>query len=62
MLISYYVQILCTTGIALSLYALYVEHRKTSSKSDDFTALCDIPAIGASCSKVLTLPEGKFKV
>ena len=37
-------------GMILSLYALYVEH-KISHKSEDeeFSALCDIESIGASC-------------
>ncbi|GAX24682.1 hypothetical protein FisN_4Hh240 [Fistulifera solaris] len=29
-------------------------------EGEDFTALCDIDAIGASCSKTFSLPEGKL--
>ena len=62
---STYTRILCSIGILLSCYALYVEHKthgksfdkdsNVSSSSDnnifeeDFKALCDIEAIGASC-------------
>ncbi len=64
---STYVRILCTIGIILSCYALYVEHKthdkfndKNTSihngstlfpikEEDEFKALCDIEAIGASC-------------
>ena len=53
-----HVRILCIIGIILSCYAIYVEHRKSSPQSDNFTALCDLPSIGASCSKALMLPEG----
>ena len=54
---STYVRIICTIGIILSSYALYVEH-KTHGKDqsgigggeeEEFQALCDIEAIGASC-------------
>ena len=43
-------------GLVLSCYAVYVEH-KVSHKSDDdndedFTALCDIEQLGASCRYV----------
>jgi hypothetical protein len=39
-------------GLMLSLYALYVEHKAKHASEDpslEFTALCDIQAIGASC-------------
>ncbi len=39
-------------GLLLSMYAVYVEH-KTAQEGDDFVALCDISAIGASCRQVL---------
>ena len=37
-------------GLLLSLYAVHVEH-KMAHKGDDeeFTALCDISSLGASC-------------
>lgn len=43
-------QTLAVAGVVLSLYALYVEH-KTAHPADDieFTALCDIESLGASC-------------
>jgi vitamin-K-epoxide reductase (warfarin-sensitive) len=52
-------------GWILSAYALYVEYRVMAhpTASDDeqpFTALCDIPAIAASCSTVFTLPQGRM--
>ncbi len=59
---SLYTRILCTVGIILSLYALYVEHkthhstdehgisdRENEEFQEEFKALCDIEAIGASC-------------
>jgi uncharacterized membrane protein len=37
-------------GSILSAYALYVEHKMAHLPPDEeFTALCDIDAIGASC-------------
>jgi hypothetical protein len=39
-------------GLVLSGYAIYVEHKVRSAQEDpslDFTALCDIESIGASC-------------
>ena len=37
-------------GAALSAYALYVEYKvEHKSESEEFTALCDIEQIGASC-------------
>jgi len=48
-----------TLGVILSVYALYVEH-KISNKppEEEFSALCDIESIGASCSSAFSLPEG----
>mmetsp|Transcript_19651 Transcript_19651/g.27633 ORF Transcript_19651/g.27633 Transcript_19651/m.27633 type:complete len:206 (-) Transcript_19651:75-692(-) len=61
-----FVTIVCSLGILLSSYALYVEHR-TSHQSEEndsietpFVALCDIESIGASCSSVFALPEGRM--
>mmetsp|Transcript_8676 Transcript_8676/g.25657 ORF Transcript_8676/g.25657 Transcript_8676/m.25657 type:complete len:166 (+) Transcript_8676:176-673(+) len=48
-------------GCILSLYALYVEHKVAhKSPDEEFTALCDIEQIGASCSNVFQLPEGRM--
>eukprot|EP00536_Pseudo-nitzschia_multiseries_P004091 jgi/Psemu1/187286/e_gw1.66.83.1 len=48
-------------GCVLSLYALYVEHKVAhKSPDEEFTALCDIEQIGASCSNVFQLPEGRM--
>jgi vitamin-K-epoxide reductase (warfarin-sensitive) len=52
-------------GLILSAYAVYVEYR-VAHKSDtpedepEFVALCDIAALGASCSNVFTLPQGRM--
>lgn len=48
-------------GLALSLYALFVEYHDElypNSAPDSFTPLCDIEAIKASCSNVFAMPEG----
>lgn len=57
------------------MYALYVEHMTSHSSEDfssngttdempfptsEFKALCDIESIGASCSAVFQLPEGRL--
>lgn len=51
-------------GFILSAYSVYVEHKVESQNDDpggeEFHALCDIEAIGASCSAVFSLPEGKM--
>ena len=50
-------------GVILSSYALYVEYRHEQESGLDvepFVALCDIEQIGASCSAVFALPEGKL--
>ena len=62
---SLYTRFLATIGIILSSYALYVEHKSshptyTDGIEDEFQALCDIEAIGASCSQVFSLPEGRM--
>ena len=41
-------------GIILSLYALYVEHKVAhKSPDEEFTALCDIQQLNASCRLVI---------
>ena len=41
---------LAVAGLALSLYAVYVEVKmEHKPEEEEFTALCDIEAIGASC-------------
>lgn len=50
------VTILCLVGISLSLYAFYVETRKTSDPT--YRAACDINE-GMSCSRVLTSKWGR---
>mmetsp|Transcript_15057 Transcript_15057/g.22697 ORF Transcript_15057/g.22697 Transcript_15057/m.22697 type:complete len:193 (+) Transcript_15057:379-957(+) len=59
--------ILSILGFILSAYSVYVEHKVEQNLHDDninpdeeFRALCDIDAIGASCSAVFQLPEGKM--
>lgn len=48
-------------GAILSVYAVYVEHKMAHKPADeDFSALCDIESIGASCSAVFQLPEGRM--
>jgi vitamin-K-epoxide reductase (warfarin-sensitive) len=52
---------LSTAGLVLSLYAVFVEYKMESKPEEEvFTALCDIDAIGASCSTVFTLPVGRL--
>ena len=50
---SSYVQTLCVLGLVLSSYAVYVEHRisaqSENGEDNEFTAICDIAAMGASC-------------
>lgn len=55
--------ILGCVGLILSLYALHVDSKLHEQNDNDeilepFVALCDIKLIGASCSKVFTLPIG----
>lgn len=56
--------ILATLGIILSAYSVHVEHqvehKNENPDGEEFQALCDIEAIGASCSAVFSLPEGKM--
>jgi hypothetical protein len=41
---------LALVGLILSLYAVYVEYKMATKKEgEEFTALCDIQQIGASC-------------
>mmetsp|Transcript_8745 Transcript_8745/g.23602 ORF Transcript_8745/g.23602 Transcript_8745/m.23602 type:complete len:161 (+) Transcript_8745:157-639(+) len=48
-------------GLVLSAYAIYVEHKMAHKPDDEeFSALCDIDQIGASCSNVFQLPEGRM--
>mmetsp|Transcript_34965 Transcript_34965/g.64281 ORF Transcript_34965/g.64281 Transcript_34965/m.64281 type:complete len:177 (-) Transcript_34965:325-855(-) len=58
---------LCIIGIVLSAYSIYVEHKVHQHDQydgpdggEEFQALCDIELIGASCSAVFSLPEGKM--
>mmetsp|Transcript_59150 Transcript_59150/g.70578 ORF Transcript_59150/g.70578 Transcript_59150/m.70578 type:complete len:154 (-) Transcript_59150:35-496(-) len=51
-------KVLASIGALLSLYALYVENR--THEDDEFVALCDIDRIGASCSQVFQLPQGRL--
>jgi len=54
--------ILAIIGFILSAYSVYVEHKvdQKFNPDEEFRALCDIEAIGASCSAVFQLPEGKM--
>ena len=63
--------ILAAIGLALSLYALHVEHthaaleaaREAGTMAEEFEeykSLCDIEALGASCSATFALPEGRM--
>ncbi|KAL3766379.1 hypothetical protein ACHAW5_000918 [Stephanodiscus triporus] len=56
--------VLGVIGFILSAYSVYVEHKvehkDDSPDGDEFKALCDIESIGASCSAVFSLPEGKM--
>ena len=58
------VTLLSCLGIILCLYSLYVEYQthlvEESGGELEFVALCDIEKIGASCSSVFALPEGKL--
>ncbi|XP_070573105.1 vitamin K epoxide reductase complex subunit 1-like [Ptychodera flava] len=48
--------ILCTAGLALSAYALYVETAK--ERNSDYKAMCDVSKT-ISCSKVFTSKYGR---
>lgn len=56
--------VIASVGAVLSVYAIYVEYKvhqiETLGIGDEFKALCDIDAIGASCSSVFVLPEGRM--
>ena len=63
--------ILATIGLILSLYALHVEHTQAAIEAakesgmadmemDEYKSLCDIEALGASCSATFALPEGRM--
>eukprot|EP00804_Cyclotella_cryptica_P027071 CCRYP_013622-RB/>CCRYP_013622-RB protein AED:0.10 eAED:0.10 QI:294/1/1/1/0.5/0.66/3/1600/175 len=58
--------ILSCIGFTLSAYSVYVEykiehrHDDNAIDGEEFKALCDIESIGASCSTVFSLPEGKM--
>jgi uncharacterized membrane protein len=63
---SIYTKTVCTFGVILTIYALYVEYMThgvdldNQKEGEEFQALCDIEAIGASCSAVFNLPEGRL--
>jgi hypothetical protein len=45
---------LSVIGLVLSVYAVYVEHKVEHLDADEeFTALCDIQALNASCRYVM---------
>ena len=51
--------VVVSIGLILSLYALFVElHPVLFPEDTEFTPLCDIEAIKASCSSVFSMPEG----
>ena len=68
--------VLATVGLVLSLYALHVEHTQAAIEAakasggdgddnamemmDEYKSLCDIEALGASCSATFALPEGRM--
>lgn len=56
------VRVLGVLGLLLSLYALHVEHesQRASEGGYDYRALCDISAIGASCSAVFSSEWGRI--
>lgn len=56
------VTFLAAVGLVLSCYAVYVEHKHSIETESDtpFKALCDIDQIGASCSAVFAMPQGKL--
>jgi len=61
--------ILSILGFILSAYSVYVEHKVEQNLHDDninpdeeFRALCDIDAIGASCRWVNKISEKKTKL
>jgi hypothetical protein len=43
-------KLLSIAGLILSIYAVWVEHKmETKDPDEEFSSLCDIEAIGASC-------------
>jgi len=62
--------ILAAIGLVLSLYALHVEHTQATLEAakeaapaeefEEYKSLCDIEALGASCSATFALPEGRM--
>ena len=63
--------LLATVGLILSLYALHVEHTQAAivaaresgvadMEMNEYKSLCDIEALGASCSATFALPEGRM--
>jgi hypothetical protein len=48
-------RLFAVVGVILSMYALYVEHKVAHKlpSDEEFTALCDIEIIGASCRYVV---------
>jgi hypothetical protein len=43
-------------GLILSTYAVYVEYKvEHLSADEEFSALCDVPALGASCRYVIVI-------
>ncbi|GKY94459.1 hypothetical protein MPSEU_000411800 [Mayamaea pseudoterrestris] len=56
-----FVRNIAFVGLILSLYAIFVEYKMHHLRpGEEFTALCDIDALQASCSTVFTLPVGKL--
>ncbi len=56
------IQWLALLGIAVSCYALYVEHKTAAASvmGQEYEALCDIKWLGVSCSKVFKSKYGKM--
>ena len=56
------IQWLALVGIAVSCYALYVEHKTAAASvmGQEYEALCDIKWLGVSCSKVFKSKYGKM--
>ena len=56
------IQWLSLLGIAVSCYALYVEHKTANASlmGQEYEALCDIKWLGVSCSKVFKSKYGKM--
>ena len=52
------IQVCSIVGLAVSLYALYVEHQ--SAINLEYSALCDVQSLGISCSKVFSSEYGRI--